>query len=62
MIRPTAQQQNNISNRRKDRIAVVDRYTIQNDDGSFTWGYQSADGSFKEETIGNDCVTRGRQV
>ena len=60
VIRPA--QQNNIANRRKDRIAVVDRYTIQNDDGSFTWGYQSADGSFKEETIGNDCVTRGRQV
>lgn len=42
------------------RIGVLDRYTIQNDDGSLTWGYQSADGSFKEETIGNDCVTRGR--
>ncbi len=42
------------------RIPVVDRYTIRNDDGSITWGYQSADGSFKEETIGVDCVTRGR--
>ena len=42
------------------RIPVLDRYTIQNDDGSLTWGYQSADGSFKEETIGNDCVTSGR--
>ena len=55
VIKP--KQKNNISNR---RISVVDRYTIQNDDGSFTWGYQSEDGSFKEETMGIDCVTRGR--
>ena len=48
--------------RGRGRVQVVDRYTIQNDDGSFTWGYQSADGSFKEETIGIDCVTRGRYV
>ena len=50
--------QNNINSNR--RISVVDRYTVQNDDGSFTWGYQSEDGSFKEETMGIDCVTRGR--
>ena len=50
------------NNRRKQRIGIVDRYSVQNDDGSFTWGYQSADGSFKEETIGIDCVTRGRYV
>ena len=55
-------QQINKSNRRKQRIGIVDRYSTQNDDGSFTWGYQSADGSFKEETIGIDCVTRGRYV
>ena len=47
------------TNNRK-RVGIVDRYSVQNEDGSFTWGYQSADGSFKEETIGIDCVTRGR--
>ncbi len=45
-----------------DRVKVVDSYRTQNDDGSLTWGYKSADGSFKEETIGADCVTRGRFV
>lgn len=28
-------------------------------DGSITWGYESEDGSFKEETLGADCVVRG---
>ena len=58
VVKPT--KQNNINSNR--RISVVDRYTVQNDDGSFTWGYQSEDGSFKEETMGIDCVTRGRYV
>ena len=43
-----------------DDIRVSDKYTMYNDDGSITWGYQSEDGSFKEETNGIDCVTRGR--
>jgi hypothetical protein len=43
-----------------DDIRVSDKYTMYNDDGSITWGYQSEDGSFKEETVGIDCVTRGR--
>jgi hypothetical protein len=43
-----------------DRIKVLDRYSHRNEDGSFTWGYQSEDGSFKEETIGVDCITTGR--
>ena len=45
---------------RGDRVKVLDRYSHRNEDGSFTWGYQSSDGSFKEETIGNDCITKGR--
>lgn len=28
--------------------------------GSFTFGYEAADGSFKEETRGTDCVVRGK--
>jgi len=46
--------------RDNERVKVVDRYRSENADGSITWGYKSADGSFKEETIGADCVTRGR--
>ena len=45
---------------RGDRVKVLDRYSHRNEDGSFTWGYQSSDGSFKEETIGVDCITKGR--
>jgi hypothetical protein len=44
----------------RDRTRVEDSYRGLNDDGSYTWGYKSGDGSFKEETIGADCVTRGR--
>lgn len=32
----------------------------QNDDGSMTWGYENEDGTFKEETLGADCVVRGK--
>ncbi len=46
--------------REGDRVRTIDRYKIENEDGSITWGYKSADGSFKEETIGADCVTKGR--
>jgi len=31
-----------------------------NEDGSITWGYENEDGTFKEETIGADCVVRGK--
>lgn len=46
--------------RPRDRIRVEDSYRVRHDDGSYTWGYKSGDGSFKEETIGADCITRGR--
>eukprot|EP00095_Tigriopus_kingsejongensis_P009363 maker-scaffold1108_size62262-snap-gene-0.11 protein:Tk09363 transcript:maker-scaffold1108_size62262-snap-gene-0.11-mRNA-1 annotation:"mediator of rna polymerase ii transcription subunit 15-like" len=42
------------------QVRITDRYRVENGDGSLTWGYKSADGSFKEETIGSDCITRGR--
>lgn len=32
----------------------------QNEDGSITWGYENEDGTFKEETLGADCVVRGK--
>lgn len=37
-----------------------ERYSVRNDDGSITWGYSNLDGTFKEETIGINCITRGR--
>merc|ERR1712048_74442 len=41
-------------------VGTVKRYRFENTDGSITWGYTNQDGSFKEETIGTDCVTQGR--
>lgn len=39
---------------------VLRRYRNDNEDGSITWGFENDDGSFKEETIGTDCVTYGK--
>lgn len=41
-------------------IQTIRNYNKINDDGSFTFGYEAADGSFKEETRGTDCVVRGK--
>lgn len=41
-------------------MQVLRRYRDDNPDGSITWGFENDDGTFKEETIGADCVTRGR--
>ena len=39
---------------------MLRRYREDNADGSITWGFENDDGSYKEETIGNDCITRGK--
>ena len=41
-------------------MGTLERYSHKNEDGSFTFGYVSADGSFREETRGADCITRGK--
>lgn len=41
-------------------MQTIRNYNKVNDDGSFTFGYEAADGSFKEETRGTDCVVRGK--
>merc|ERR1719471_2562446 len=45
---------------REEPIATLERYSHKNEDGSFTFGYVGADGSFREETRGVDCITRGK--
>ena len=45
---------------RNVKMQVLRRYREDNPDGSITWGFENDDGSYKEETIGNDCVTRGK--
>lgn len=45
---------------KKPVAQTINKYHEEHDDGSITWGYENDDGSFKEETIGIDCVTRGK--
>lgn len=52
-----------ISTKTKEKappVQTIRNYNKVNDDGSFTFGYEAADGSFKEETRGTDCVVRGK--
>jgi len=42
------------------KVGLVTNYRVKNTDGSITWGYVNTDGSYKEETIGQDCMTRGK--
>merc|ERR1719435_336710 len=44
----------------EEPVATLERYSHKNEDGSFTFGYVGADGSFGEETRGADCITRGK--
>ncbi|KAL7728517.1 hypothetical protein ACLKA6_012531 [Drosophila palustris] len=55
--REAAQQQ---QQRRQRPVAqTIRKWRDENEDGSITWGYENDDGSFKEELIGTDCVTKG---
>jgi len=51
---------NTSGTRAKAHVGIVSRYRYENADGSITWGYNNEDQSFKEETIGIDCITKGR--
>lgn len=45
--------------REKKPVAqILRKYRDENEDGSITWGFENDDGSFKEESIGIDCITR----
>lgn len=46
--------------KRKPPVQILRKYRTDNEDGSITWGYENEDGTFKEETLGIDCVTRGK--
>ncbi|KAM7362192.1 uncharacterized protein ACRADG_012987 [Cochliomyia hominivorax] len=48
------------NNRRQRPVAqTIRKWREENEDGSITWGYENDDGSFKEELIGTDCITKG---
>lgn len=56
-VRPTPRYNNN-DRERKPVAQILRKYREEHEDGTITWGYENDDGSFKEETIGIDCVTR----
>ncbi|XP_031780339.1 PAX-interacting protein 1 [Nasonia vitripennis] len=45
---------------KKPVAQVIRRYREETADGSIIWGFENDDGSFKEEMIGIDCITRGK--
>lgn len=61
--RPVNQQQydeEDQTRQRKPVAQILRKYREEHEDGTITWGFENDDGSFKEETIGIDCITRGR--
>ncbi|XP_053694103.1 uncharacterized protein LOC128741976 [Sabethes cyaneus] len=56
----SSRQQLEDERRRKPVAQILRKWREEHEDGSITWGFENDDGSFKEETIGIDCVTRGR--
>lgn len=44
---------------KKPVAQILRKYREENPNGSITWGFENDDGSYKEETIGIDCITRG---
>lgn len=50
---------NVIQDTKKKPVAqIIRKYRDEHEDGTITWGYENDDGSFKEEIIGMDCITR----
>lgn len=45
--------------KRKPVSQILRKFRTDNEDGSITWGFENDDGTFKEETLGADCIIRG---
>lgn len=45
---------------KKPPVQILRKFRTDNEDGSITWGFENEDGTFKEETIGSDCIIRGK--
>lgn len=46
--------------KRKPVSQILRKFRTDNEDGSITWGFENDDGTFKEETLGADCIIRGK--
>ncbi|KAH8311121.1 hypothetical protein KR044_004486, partial [Drosophila immigrans] len=53
------EQQSQQQRRQRPVAQTIRKWRDENEDGSITWGYENDDGSFKEELIGTDCITKG---
>ncbi|XP_034116477.1 proline-, glutamic acid- and leucine-rich protein 1 [Drosophila albomicans] len=53
------EQQSQQQRRQRPVAQTIRKWRDENEDGSITWGYENDDGSFKEEIIGTDCITKG---
>ncbi|CAI6369190.1 unnamed protein product [Macrosiphum euphorbiae] len=60
LIQQRLKQQEQPQQQKEPTAQTIRNFNKLNDDGSFTFGYEADDGSFKEETRGTDCVVRGK--
>ncbi|XP_057659070.1 uncharacterized protein LOC130895653 [Diorhabda carinulata] len=62
-LRPAARPQyaeDDPNRKKKPVVQILRKYRNDNPDGSITWGFENEDGTFKEETLGIDCVIKGK--
>ncbi|XP_026813847.1 SWI/SNF chromatin-remodeling complex subunit SNF5-like [Rhopalosiphum maidis] len=60
LVQQRLKQQEQPPQQKEPTAQTIRNFNKVNDDGSFTFGYEADDGSFKEETRGTDCVVRGK--
>lgn len=60
LIQQRVKEQEQPQQQKEPTAQTIRNFNKLNDDGSFTFGYEADDGSFKEETRGTDCVVRGK--
>ncbi|KAJ8947075.1 hypothetical protein NQ318_019970 [Aromia moschata] len=58
--KPQFEEDDDAVRRKKPQVQILRKYRTDNEDGSISWGFENDDGTFKEETLGTDCMTRGK--
>ncbi|XP_074029009.1 uncharacterized protein isoform X2 [Leptinotarsa decemlineata] len=58
---PRPQFEEDDGTRKKKPVSqILRKYRTDNPDGTITWGFENDDGTFKEETLGIDCIIKGK--
>jgi len=60
LVKPAGGSSRTRTTEKPEIVETVRRYNFESEDGSFTFGYENADGSFKEETRRPDCIVIGK--